>query len=117
MNYVIWLSTGIVVLGILLYGLSLFVAFVIGGNKFSYFRQEIAKNPARNIGLPAAAVASFCIVIIFWSLFPHEQADQGIALRLFGLDFTGPTGPITLWISCYLAFVLSIKVVSKNEVD
>lgn len=116
MNYVIWLSTGLVTLGILLYGLSLFSAFVLKMKKMSAFRQLIAKDPARNIGLPAAALGSFCIVIIFWSLFPPHGNEQGIALRLFGLDFTGPTGPVTLWISCYLAFVLSIKVVSKNEV-
>lgn len=117
MSLISWISTAVVLIGLLIYGLSLFAAFVLNVRALSSFRTVIATNLGRNVGLPASAVGAFCIVIIFWGLFPPTNIQEGISLELFGLGFTGPTGPITLWIACFLAFVFAIKILSKKEVD
>lgn len=114
MSIVSWSASAILVSGLLLYGLSIFAAFVLNLSVLEPFKKLIASNLGRNVGLPASAVGSFCIVIIFWELFPPQKLEQGVSLELFGLAFTGPTGPVTLWIACYLAFVLSIKTLSSK---
>jgi len=114
MNTVSWISAIIILVGLFLYGLSLFAAFVLNVSALSSFKTIISSNLGRNVGLPASAVGSFCIVIVFWGLFPPVKTQEGIALELFGLGFTGPTGPVTLWVACFLSFVFSIKILTKE---
>jgi len=117
MTDISWMAVAIVLMGLLIYGFSIFAAFVLNVKALASFKAMISENLGRNIGLPASAVGAFCIVIIFWGLFPPNHAQEGMSLELFGLGFTGPTGPITLWIACYLAFVFSIKMLSKERTD
>ncbi len=114
MSTISWTASAILLSGLIIYGVSLFAAFVLNVSHLSAFKTIIAENLGRNVGLPASAVGAFCIVIIFWELFPPQQLEQGVSLELFGLAFTGPTGPVTLWIACYLAFVLSIKSLTRK---
>lgn len=66
------------------------------------------RNPAANIGIPCSALAAFALVGTLWKAFPPEESDQ-LTLKVFGLEFTGPSGPILLWVVCFLAFVLAVK--------
>jgi hypothetical protein len=66
--------------------------------------------PAQNLGLPCAAMASFAIVTILLRAFPSSQTANGsLAFKAFGLEFSGPSGPITLWLMCFLGFVIALK--------
>lgn len=115
MSLISWIATLIILTGLALYGLSLFAAFVLNLRVLASFRAVIMANLGRNVGMPASAVSAFCIVIIFWELFPPAVVNDGIALELFGLGFTGPTGPVTLWISCFATFIFGIKVLSHKQ--
>ncbi len=114
MSSISWVASVILMSGLVVYAISLFAAFVLNVSQLAAFKKVISENLGRNVGLPASAVGAFCIVIIFWELFPPQQLEQGVSLELFGLAFTGPTGPVTLWIACYLAFVLSIKSLTRK---
>lgn len=73
-------------------------------------RSWIVSAPAQNIGLPAAAMAAFAVVAILLRAFPPSADVSGaFAFKAFGLEFTGPSGPITLWLVCFLAFVFALK--------
>jgi hypothetical protein len=73
-------------------------------------RTWIGSAPAQNIGLPAAAMAAFAVVAILLRAFPpNADAAGSFSFKAFGLEFTGPSGPITLWLICFLAFVIALK--------
>jgi hypothetical protein len=66
--------------------------------------------PAQNLGLPCAAISAFAIVAVLLRAFPPPSNENGaFAFKAFGLEFTGPSGPITLWVICFLAFVAALK--------
>jgi hypothetical protein len=66
--------------------------------------------PAQNLGIPCAAVAAFAIVASLLKVFPPSSDEKGqLEFKAFGLEFTGPSGPITLWLMCFLGFVLALK--------
>jgi hypothetical protein len=67
--------------------------------------------PAQNLGLPCAAISSFAIVAILMKAFAasSDAAASALQFNAFGLEFTGPSGPITLWLMCFLGFVFALK--------
>jgi hypothetical protein len=65
---------------------------------------------AQNIGLPCAAISAFAIVAVLLKAFPPSANAAGqLQIKAFGLEFTGPSGPITLWLMCFLAFVFALR--------
>jgi hypothetical protein len=65
---------------------------------------EIArKHVAATIGLPAASVAALLVVLLLeWNAGPIEY--EGLGFR-----FRGASGPIVLWVLCFLAIVAGIR--------
>lgn len=60
------------------------------------------------IGMPMAAVLAFAIVAAF------QQTSEGpVSMRLGPLEFSGPAGPILLWVICFLASVFAIELLSS----
>jgi hypothetical protein len=57
---------------------------------------------AATIGLPSAALASLCIVIVL------EGTAGPIQLEALGFKFKGAAGPIVFWIFCFLAIAFAI---------
>lgn len=55
------------------------------------------------IGLPAAAAAAFAIVSLF------RTTEGQIKFSGLGLTFEGASGPIVLWIICFLAIAAAIR--------
>jgi hypothetical protein len=78
----------------------------LGGRLASWF----TKYPAQNLGVPCAAFSAFAIVAIFMKLFPSQASiGEQLELKLFSLEFSGPSGPITLWLMCFLGSVAALK--------
>ena len=82
------------------------------GFAFAYFiikgiSPEYAPLYKRNfiviIGLPLAALASLFIVLVL------RQTQGPLEFEGLGFKFRGASGPVILWVLCYLAFVLSFK--------
>ena len=55
------------------------------------------------IGLPFAALAALCLVLIL------EAKAGPIEFEALGFKFRGASGPLVLWIFCFLAIVVAIK--------
>jgi hypothetical protein len=92
-----------------IYGVLLFMAFVYPLN-LETFRTTVESNLRLNIGVPFAAVGAFGIVAALWRLFPPGEGAAGeIRIEFFSLTFSGPSGPITLWVICFLCFVFALK--------
>jgi len=66
--------------------------------------------PAQNLGIPCAAISAFAIVAALLKAFPASADEHGqLEFKAFGLEFSGPAGPITLWLMCFSGFVLALK--------
>ena len=77
------------------------------GNKL---RTWFEAAPAQNLGLPSAAIAAFVIVTVLLRAYPSApDASGSLAFKAFGLEFSGPSGPVTLWLLCFMGFVLALK--------
>jgi hypothetical protein len=109
----IGLAVAFMTLGLLGYAVALLLAAFysrdpasIGGKLAAWF----TAYPAQNLGLPCAAISSFAIVAVLMKAFA-TSSDAALALQFkaFGLEFTGPSGPITLWLLCFLGFVFALK--------
>lgn len=106
------LAIAVVVLGIVAYLIILgFAAFGSGGSNSTAdrLRTWVGSAPAQNIGLPAAAMAAFALVAILLHAFPTANSNGQLSFKAFGLEFTGPSGPITLWFICFLGFVFALR--------
>ena len=59
------------------------------------------------IGLPLAALFSFIIVILF-----VVDVEGFVTFKMFGLEFSGPGGPVILWAVAFLSIVGAFKILT-----
>src|SRR5437667_4191037 len=55
------------------------------------------------IGLPVAAVISLLLILVL------RETTGKLEFEALGFKFRGASGPVVLWVLCYLAITLSIK--------
>jgi hypothetical protein len=107
------LAIAAVGVGLLGYAVAMaLAAFVPGGQDTlaGRLRAWFQTAPAQNIGLPCAAISALAVVAVLLHAFPPSPNENGaFSFKAFGLEFTGPSGPITLWLICFLAFVVALK--------
>lgn len=82
-------------------------AFILGGSESmrsspALFRIAL-DHFAATVGLPSAALAALCIVIFL------ESTGGAIEFEGLGFKFRGASGPIVLWVFCFLAIAGAIK--------
>jgi hypothetical protein len=100
----------LVALGLLGYGVALALAAFGSGSLSTRLHAWFTLAPAQNIGIPCAAISAFAVVAVLLRAFPvARDAGDALALNAFGLEFSGPSGPITLWLMCFLGFVIALK--------
>lgn len=66
------------------------------------FREILQKQVRAMVGVPISAASAFCVV---WLL---EATSGRIEFEAIGFKFRGASGPVVLWVMCFLAFVLAI---------
>jgi hypothetical protein len=98
----------LIVFAVVVYFAAAFLA-VLNVPWLSGLKTELNSNGALTVGLPSAAIGAFGVVALLLHSFPPEKAGGVIKIKFFGAEFTGPAGPITLWLACFLAFVAAIK--------
>lgn len=81
--------------------------FIVGGaismlNDPQLYRIALEHFPA-TIGLPSAALAALCLVSFL------ESSSGPIEFQGFGFVFNGASGPIILWVICFLSIASAIK--------
>jgi hypothetical protein len=101
-------AVAVLVVGIVVYAFMLFGVWLDWYQFLRPFKSQVEANPGYLIGLPVSAVAAFGIVSVL------EIGSGKLEFKAFGLDFTGPAGPATLWLVCYLALVGSIGMVGPK---
>lgn len=72
-------------------------------------------GPTNVFGLPIAGGAAFGIVTLFEHLSSSRKEAGEISFKIFGAEFSGPAGPTTLWLACFLTLLLGIKVASEID--
>ena len=77
-------------------------------NAAAELRKDLINNVAGNFGVPAAALAAFVLVLVLWSRFPPSYLEGEVKLEILSLRFSGPSGPISLWVVCFLSFIFAI---------
>jgi hypothetical protein len=73
------------------------LAFVIGQWNNKNARQIVMDHLRATVGLPVAGVFSFLIVALF------QSAVGQIQFQALGFQFSGASGPIIMWVFCFLA--------------
>jgi hypothetical protein len=108
----------LVALGLLGYGIALVLAAFFPkalGGRGAQLATWFTTAPAQNLGLPCAAISAFAIIAVLLKAFPPASNASGqLLLKAFGLEFSGPSGPITLWLMCFLGFVFALKLLRTD---
>ncbi|MEK0338575.1 MAG: hypothetical protein QQN41_14195, partial [Nitrosopumilus sp.] len=98
-----------VVKWILLLGAILFIVIWFGFilisivTKQNWIMSIITNHMTVMLSLPIAGVTSL-IIVLFLGTVSGE-----IKFKILGMDFKGASGPIVMWVLCYLAIILSLK--------
>ena len=58
--------------------------------------------------VPISAVAAFGIVVLLNLATASKEVDN-LSFKAFGLEFSGPAAPVTLWVVVFLALVLAVR--------
>ena len=63
----------------------------------------IERHYAATLGVPLSAISSACIVILL-------RATAGpIEFEALGFKFRGASGPVVLWLFCFLAMIFALR--------
>jgi hypothetical protein len=100
-SVVTWLAIGSVCLNVALFGIPLFVAL---WQQQPWIMQIVASHFAAIVGLPAGALLAFLLVVILEARFDRVEMEFGGLVR-----FRGASGPIVLWVLCFLAITMATK--------
>lgn len=96
-GWLVFLGTG--VFSIVFLG---FIVFHSWGSN-SWILEVVKQHFAATVGLPLAAIASICVVLLF------KYATGPIEFKALGFEFRGASGPVVLWVMCLLAITLGIR--------
>src|SRR5262245_9776531 len=69
----------------------------------SWLVDLLTRHYAGMVGVPLSAVTAFCIVSLL------KVTNGPIEFEAPGFKFRGASGPIVLWVFCFLAIVLAFK--------
>ena len=68
----------------------------------NWFLQMIQQHPAATIGVGISAITAFCLVGLL------DVSRGAIEFEVLGFKFRGASGPIVLWVFCFLAIVFGL---------
>lgn len=107
----------ILVLGVLIYGIMLVIGTLGWSGVPIGFMESLKPNYTVKIGLPIAAMASYGIVVFLLRVFDQNGSGGQLTMKFAGMDFTGPAGPVTLWMMCFLSFTFAIFLLNDGKKD
>lgn len=82
----------------------LFVLFIIAEWTNPAWSNVAFEHFPATVGLPAAAAGAFVICALF------RTAEGKIRFAALGLRFEGASGPIIMWVLCFLAIAVAIRI-------
>lgn len=85
-----------------------FFAFLVyqslagGSGSDNWFLTMVQQHPAATIGTAMSAITAFCLVALL------EITRGPIEFDALGFKFKGASGPVILWVFCFLAMVFGV---------
>ena len=92
----------VAVIGGTLFALAYFVSIVWVSLR-GFWDNVAMRHFAAVIGLPSAALAALFVVILL------RTVSGPVELKIPGFEFKGASGPIVMWIACFLAIAFAIS--------
>ncbi|MBK8287066.1 MAG: hypothetical protein IPK97_20590 [Ahniella sp.] len=105
----------LVLAGVVVYGFALLAA-LFGGEQTlgGKIRRAIEANPDLGLGVPCAGIAAIAIVAAMLKAFQSDAENTGnLSFTAFDMQFSGPSGPVTLWVICFLSIVAAIRLLRR----
>jgi len=101
--------------GVVVYGIVLLIALFGAEEGFGgKLRTFIHKSPDLSVGIPCAGIASVALVATMLKAFMQNGGEGGnLQIVAFDMQFSGPSGPVTLWVVCFLAIVGAIRMLRR----
>ncbi len=101
-----WITVAVVV-GTALWAGYFFVFLVYqslfgGATADNWFLRMVQEHPAATIGVAISAITAFCLVAIL------EISRGAIEFEALGFKFRGASGPVILWVFCFLAMIFGV---------
>lgn len=75
----------------------------------SWFLTVIQKHFAATIAVPLSAISAACIVLLLRATTGGE-----LSFTFLSLEFSGVSGPVTLWVLCFLAMILAVRLLWRS---
>jgi hypothetical protein len=69
----------------------------------AFWKDLALKHFPAMVGLPAAALAATFLILTF------EAVSGDIEFKALGFEFKGASGPIVLWVVCFLSIPVAIR--------
>jgi hypothetical protein len=86
-----------------IYGVTFFAFSIYGMVREEWVEEMVKEHFAATIGLPSGALAALLLVTIF------EINAGRVEFKVIGFEFKGAAGPIVMWVVCFLAIAISIR--------
>jgi hypothetical protein len=64
------------------------------------------------VGVPLIAVFAFMIVVVM-----EKTTDGEVSVKMPGFHFQGPSGPIIMWVICFLALVGAVRLLWQGPIQ
>jgi len=68
----------------------------------NWFLKMVHDHPGGTIGIAMSAISAYCLVAIL------EISSGAIEFEVLGFKFKGASGPVILWVLCFLAMVFAV---------
>ena len=95
------------------YVVVMFIAYVYNPAWLESLRSAAMGEERFAIGVPVSAAAAYVVVALLLHIFPPEKRDDSITFKVFGMEFTGPAGPVILWGVVFLSLIVATYVLSE----
>jgi hypothetical protein len=107
-----WIAIlGTCALAAFFFGFLVFHSLKRTSSENSWFLTVIQKHFAATIAVPLSAISSACIVLLLGTTL---GGDLSFKLLVFG-EFKGASGPVTLWLLCFVAMILAVKLLWRAD--
>lgn len=100
-----WITLGIALFAVM--GIAILLVAVWKNRFDPELTHLVATNFPAIVGLPFAAIAAFIVVAVF------RQSETPLELEVLGFKLKGAAGELVLWIACFLAIVVGIRMLWK----
>lgn len=85
-----------------------YIYFIVKAFDPDIIRNQLKQQPRVTFGIPLAGFVAYCLVTLL------KIGSGPIEFEVLGFKFRGSSGPIVLWVLCFLAITLAMKMLWVN---